>query len=457
MISTGTMLLIAIPLGVLAWMIGRGRARQVSAASGERLHSLPSQHGAFVAVAALTPAVLLVVFWMIFGDSLIAREVLANIPADSRPATELDRSSFLSEVEGLVSGTYARAFSPLAEQGARDWVVIEQRYSMLVGSAALALALLGGLWGWTRIRPSFRARTRVENIVMLVLIVASLVAILTTFGIVASLIFESMRFFSKVSPIEFLFGTHWAPESGTYGSGSFGAVPLFWGTVFIGAIIAMIVAIPLGLMTAIYLTQYAAPSFRGIAKPVLEVLAGVPTVVYGFFAALVVAPAVRDFAISIGIPNASSESALAAGLVMGIMIIPFISSMADDALAAVPGAMRDGSYAMGATRSETIRRVLIPAALPGIVGGVLLAVSRAIGETMIVVMAAGLAARLTANPFDSVTTVTVQIVGLLTGDQEFDSAKTQSAFALGLVLFLVTLALNVYALAIVKKYREAYD
>jgi phosphate transport system permease protein len=234
-------------------------------------------------------------------------------------------------------------------------------------------------------------------------------------------------------------------------------VPLFWGTVFIGAIIAMIVAIPLGLMTAIYLTQYAAPGFRRVAKPVLEVLAGVPTVVYGFFAALTVAPAVRDFAISIGISDASSESALAAGLVMGVMIIPFVSSMADDALTAVPRAMRDGSLAMGATPSETIRRVLIPAALPGIVGGVLLAVSRAIGETMIVVMAAGLAANLTVNPFDSVTTVTAQIVALLTGDQEFDSAKTLSAFALGLVLFLVTLALNIYALAVVKKYREAYD
>jgi phosphate transport system permease protein len=295
-----------------------------------------------------------------------------------------------------------------------------------------------------------------------VLVAASLIAILTTFGIVLSLIVESFRFFQIVSPIEFLFGTNWSPQTAIRAdqvgsSGAFGAVPLFWGTVFIGAIIAMVVAIPLGLMTAIYLTQYAAPGFRRVAKPVLEVLAGVPTVVYGFFAALTVAPAVRDFAVSIGISDASSESALAAGLVMGVMIIPFVSSMADDALAAVPNAMRDGSLAMGATPSETIRKVLIPAALPGIVGGVLLAVSRAIGETMIVVMAAGLAANLTLNPFDSVTTVTAQIVALLTGDQEFDSAKTLSAFALGLVLFLVTLLLNIYALSVVKKYREAYD
>ena len=236
-----------------------------------------------------------------------------------------------------------------------------------------------------------------------------------------------------------------------------GAVPLFWGTIFIGAIIAMIVAIPLGLMAAIYLTQYAHARARRILKPLLEILAGVPTVVYGFFAALVVAPAVRDFAVSLGMTNASSESALAAGLVMGIMIIPFVSSMADDAITAVPQAMRDGSLAMGATTSETIRKVLVPAALPGIVGGVLLAVSRAIGETMIVVMAAGLAANLTANPFQSVTTVTAQIVQLLTGDQEFDSAKTLSAFALGLVLFVITLLLNIYALAVVKRYREAYE
>jgi len=291
---------------------------------------------------------------------------------------------------------------------------------------------------------------------------ASLMAILTTFGIVLSLIFESIRFFQSVSVVEFLTGTRWSPQTALRAdqvgsSGAFGAVPLFWGTIFIGAIIAMLVAIPLGLMSAVYLTQYASVRVRKILKPLLELLAGVPTVVYGFFAALTVAPAVRDFAVSLGMSDASSESALAAGLVMGIMIIPFVSSMADDALNAVPLAMRDGSLAMGATTSETVKRVLLPAALPGIVGGILLAVSRAIGETMIVVMAAGLAANLTLNPFDSVTTVTTQIVALLTGDQEFDSPKTLSAFALGLVLFCITLVLNIYALAVVKKYREAYD
>jgi phosphate transport system permease protein len=297
---------------------------------------------------------------------------------------------------------------------------------------------------------------------MATLLIASLIAILTTLGIVLSLLFESLRFFARVNPIEFLFGTTWSPQTAIRAdqagsSGAFGAIPLFWGTIFIGAIIAMIVAIPLGLLSAIYLTQYASPRTRSWMKPLLEILAGVPTVVYGYFAALTVAPAIRTFGQTLGIPGSSSESALAAGLVMGIMIIPFVSSMADDSIAAVPQAMRDGSLAMGATTSETIKRVLVPAALPGVVGGVLLAVSRAIGETMIVVMAAGLAANLTANPFASVTTVTTQIVQLLTGDQEFDSAKTLAAFALGLVLFIVTLLLNIVALRVVKRYREAYE
>jgi phosphate transport system permease protein len=322
------------------------------------------------------------------------------------------------------------------------------------------MAFAGGAYAFTRIRPDFRARTRVERLVMATLLIASLLAIITTLGIVASLLWESFRFFSMVSPIDFLFGTKWSPQSAALGYGNdnaFGAVPLFWGTIFIGAIIAMAVAIPLGLMSAVYLTQYASPTVRKWMKPTLEMLAGVPTVVYGYFAALTVAPALRDFAVMIGIHGASSESALSAGLVMGVMIIPFVSSMADDSIAAVPQSMRDGSLAMGATTSETIRKVLIPAALPGVVGGVLLAVSRAIGETMIVVMAAGLAANLTLNPFASVTTVTTQIVQLLTGDQEFDSAKTLAAFALGLVLFIVTLLLNIVALRVVKKYREAYE
>lgn len=463
--TLGLGFLLVLALGGLAWWMGWRRGIDFAAsrkAEVGAVHSRPGYHGAFVAILALLPALLLLAAWGIAGPGLVSREVLASVPAGAVGPSDLEQAAFLAEVRGLVSGSYAAAFNPHAEAAAAVWKAASLRYGLVFGLGALALGAAGAMWGLSRLRPDFRARTRVERLTMGLLVVASLVAILTTFGIVASLVFESFRFFQMVSPTEFLFGTKWSPQTAIRAdqvgsSGAFGAVPLFWGTVFIGAIIAMVVAIPLGLMTAIYLTQYAAPGFRRWAKPMLEVLAGVPTVVYGFFAALTVAPAVRSFAISIGISDASSESALAAGLVMGVMIIPFVSSMADDALTAVPRAMRDGSLAMGATPSETIRKVLIPAALPGIVGGVLLAVSRAIGETMIVVMAAGLAANLTANPFHSVTTVTAQIVALLTGDQEFDSAKTLSAFALGLVLFLVTLALNIYALAVVKKYREAYD
>jgi len=460
--------LLVLGLGLIAYMSARARAAaftpagRVTSRDIAQVHSRPNQHGWYVALWGLVPALLLVAAWSTFDRSVIEARVIESVPADQRPATPLDREAFLAEVRGLATGELQAAFDPNAERAAGVWRSAQTNANLVVLGLAGALALAGSAWAFTKVRPDFRARPRVERFVMLLLVLASLVAIATTIGIVGSLLFESWRFFTLVSPIEFLTGAVWSPQTALRAdqvgsSGAFGAVPLFWGTVFIGAIIAMVVAIPLGLMSAIYLTQYARPGTRRYMKPLLEVLAGVPTVVYGYFAALTVAPAVRDFAVSIGIENASSESALAAGLVMGIMIIPFVSSMADDAINAVPQAMRDGSLAMGATTSETIRRVLIPAALPGIVGGVLLAVSRAIGETMIVVMAAGLAANLTANPFESVTTVTVQIVKLLTGDQEFDSAKTLSAFALGLVLFVVTLLLNIYALRVVKRYREAYE
>ncbi|MDH3840669.1 MAG: phosphate ABC transporter permease subunit PstC, partial [Chromatiales bacterium] len=325
---------------------------------------------------------------------------------------------------------------------------------------AFALLGIGGVWTYRRIHPNVRARNNVERYVRITLIVCSSIAILTTLGIVLSVLFESIRFFQRVPWTEFLFGTQWSPQTAIRAdqvgsSGAFGAVPLFTGTMLI-ALIAMVVAAPIGLMSAIYLVEYANRRVRAVAKPLLEILAGIPTVVYGFFAALTVAPMVRGIGTSLGL-DVASESALAAGLVMGIMIIPFVSSLSDDVINAVPQAMRDGAYALGATRSETVRQVVIPAALPGIVGGLLLAVSRAIGETMIVVMAAGLAANLTANPLSAVTTVTVQIVTLLTGDQEFDSAKTLAAFALGLVLFVLTLGLNVLALYVVRKYREQYE
>jgi phosphate transport system permease protein len=392
----------------------------------------------------------------------VHQAVLASPAGQQLPDFDLARDTILGEAQEIASGEREAGFNPESTSLAPIYAAASSRYAGIGGAVAIVIALAGGWFAMRRVRVDFRARSGVERWVMGLLVAASLIAILTTLGIVLSLLFESLRFFNLVSPTEFLFGTSWSPQTALRtdqagSSGSFGSIPLFWGTVFIGAIIAMIVAIPLGLMCAIFLTQYAHPRLRTWLKPILEILAGVPTVVYGYFAALTVAPLVRDFGIAIGISSASSESALAAGLVMGIMIIPFVSSMADDSIAAVPQAMRDGSLALGATRSETIKRVVLPAALPGVVGGILLAVSRAIGETMIVVMAAGLAANLTANPFESVTTVTTQIVQLLTGDQEFDSAKTLAAFALGLALFLITLVLNLIALSVVRKYREAYE
>jgi len=308
--------------------------------------------------------------------------------------------------------------------------------------------------------PQFRARTHVERFIKGTLILLSVIAVLTTFGIIMSLLFESLRFFKQVPVLDFLFGLQWSPQTALRAdqagqSGAFGAVPIFAGT-FLIMLVAMAIAGPIGLMIAIYLSEYASKSVRKIVKPLIEILAGIPTVVYGFFALLTVGPTIRNFAEGFGF-SVPTQSALAAGVVMGVMIIPLISSLSDDVINAVPQTIRDGSYALGATKSETMKQVVFAGALPGIIGAFLLAISRAIGETMIVVMAAGRAANLTGNPFEAVTTVTVQIVALLTGDQEFDSPKTLAAFALGLVLFVITLILNVIALTVVRKYRERYD
>ena len=448
-------------IAALAGWFARSRAASLRGGDG-RLHSLPNYHGFHVAIWAAVPALLLLAAWMPFQSEMVYRDVLASPEAQNLPDFAMQRESILSEAREIASGQREAGFNPESSALAPRFRLAESKYSTLGGALAIFLAIGGAALAFRRVKVDFRARTRVELWMMGLLVGASLIAVLTTLGIVLSLLFESLRFFNLVSPTEFLFGTQWSPQTAMRAdqagsSGAFGSVPLFWGTIFIGAIIAMIVAIPLGLMCAIFLTQYAHAKVRAWMKPILEILAGIPTVVYGYFAALTVAPAVRDFGISIGVSSASSESALAAGLVMGIMIIPFVSSMADDSIAAVPQAMRDGSLAMGATKSETIRKVILPAALPGVVGGILLAVSRAIGETMIVVMAAGLSANLTANPFASVTTVTTQIVQLLTGDQEFDSAKTLAAFALGLLLFIITLILNLIALTVVRRYREAYE
>ena len=457
-----TIALVAVlVIAVAAGLFARNRAKGLRR-GGARLNSLPYYHAAFVALWALLPALLFLAIWTPVQGRLVSDAVMASPAAQSLPDFAMTRDTILAEARDIASGAIEAGFNPESTALAPFFVEASARYAAIGGGIAIVLALVGGFFALRKVGADFRARTKVERVVLGVLLVASLIAVLTTLGIVLSLLFESLRFFRLVSPTEFLFGTTWSPQTALRedqagSSGAFGSIPLFWGTAFIGAIIAMIVAIPLGLMSAIFLTQYAPRRVRAWLKPILEILAGVPTVVYGYFAALTVAPLVRDFGISIGISSASSESALAAGLVMGIMIIPFVSSMADDSIAAVPQAMRDGSLALGATKSETIKKVVLPAALPGVVGGVLLAVSRAIGETMIVVMAAGLAANMTANPFESVTTVTTQIVQLLTGDQEFESAKTLAAFALGLALFIITLILNLIALRFVRKYREAYE
>jgi phosphate transport system permease protein len=455
-IALVAILLVALAAGWLA----RSRSRGLRATG--RLNSLPFYHAAYAFLWTALPAMMLIAIWTPIQTRLVNDAVLASPEGQALPDFAMQRDAIMTEARQIASGKIETGFNPEATALAPLFQVAEERYAVLGGGVAMLAAIAGAALVSRRVALDFRARSGVERWVMALLVAASLIAILTTLGIVLSLLFESLRFFGLVSPTEFLFGTTWSPQTALRAdqagsSGAFGSVPLFWGTAFIGAIIAMIVAIPLGLMSAIFLTQYAPAILRSWLKPILEILAGVPTVVYGYFAALTVAPVVRDFGLSIGVSSASSESALAAGVVMGIMIIPFVSSMADDSIAAVPQAMRDGSLALGATKAETIKKVLLPAALPGVVGGVLLAVSRAIGETMIVVMAAGLAANMTANPFESVTTVTTQIVQLLTGDQEFDSAKTLAAFALGLALFIITLILNLIGLIFVRRYREAYE
>jgi phosphate transport system permease protein len=448
----------------LAYHVGLKRAIAVAGGVSRTatLHSLPGYYGLYAAFWAGIPALLLIGLWSGFQDQLVTAAIRAELPAEQIAGlSDGALGLMLNDIKNLAAGNMVSGeISPIIQAAADHYARLQQLASWAMWLLVLAVALAGMSFAWRQTKPQMRARNRVESAVLWLMILFSLIAVLTTLGIVLSVAFESFQFFQKVSPSEFFLGTLWSPQTAlradqVAASGAFGAVPLFTGTLLISAI-SMTVAVPIGLMSAIYLSEYASSRVRSLAKPILEILAGIPTVVYGFFAALTLAPYIRDLGESLGLAVAS-ESALAAGLVMGIMIIPFVSSLADDAINAVPQSMRDGSYALGATQSETVRRVIIPAALPGIVGGILLAVSRAVGETMVVVMAAGLAANLTANPLASVTTVTVQIVTLLTGDQEFDSAKTLAAFALGLTLFLVTLALNIVALHIVRKYREQYE
>ncbi|MCR9097260.1 MAG: phosphate ABC transporter permease subunit PstC [bacterium] len=462
---TGLLWLVLPVLALVGWSLGRSRALALAGGASEgggriELHSLPGHYGQFVLLWAALPPFAVLLLWALCGGVLVDGYVGAQVEASGLLEGARTADQVLVELRSGLATLEGDDASPVHVHGAQALARIEGTLDLALFGAFAVAAAGGLLFARQRITVALRARNHVERALHFFLLLCSIVAILTTVGIVVSLFFEALRFFQLVSPLEFFFSTEWSPQTALRAdqvgsSGAFGAVPVFAGTLLITAI-AMAIAGPIGLMAAIHLAFYATESARAWIKPLLEVIAGIPTVVWGSFAALTLGPQVRALGDALGL-EVASESALAAGVTMGVMIIPFVSSLSDDALNAVPRSLREGSLAMGATESETIRRVMVPAALPGIVGAFLLAVSRAIGETMIVVMAAGLAANMTANPFAAVTTVTVQIVTLLTGDQEFDSAKTLAAFALGLTLFFVTLALNLVALRVVRQFREEYE
>jgi len=451
-------LLLAAVLG--GYMFNRMAAETIRS-GGTRMHSLSGFHGMYSALVVGLPGLLLLIIWMIVQGPVTENMMMSGLPDGSLDGLDpgqiaLIRSEILQISNGTIFGTPDQWKLDAAERLNRmnataSWMMV----------LAIALLVLGALiFARSRVSADFRARQGVEGIVLGLMIACSTIAIFTTVGIVFSLVFESIAFFRLIPLHEFLFGLKWEPQIAIRtdqiaGAGAFGVIPVFVGTLVIMTI-ALFFAVPIGLFSAIYLNEFASHRMRVVIKPVLEILSGIPTIVYGFFAILTVAPFLRETGADLGL-SLAPNTALAAGSVMAIMLIPFISSFADDALSAVPRALRDGSLALGATRAETMLKVQFPAAIPGIVGGVLLAVSRAIGETMIVVMAAGLIAKLTINPLDSVTTMTLQIVTLLIGDSEFDNPKTLAAFALGMLLFIVTLGINVLALSIVRKYRETYD
>ena len=452
-------ILVIILLTVVGFYMGRSRAHAV-AGSATRLHSLPGHYGYYVALWCGLPSLALLAIWLVLQPHIVEALVVSSLPPElgNLPADRL--GLLLNDIRNIAGGDVPSESNPALLAAARRYGWLVDLGNWVLASVVLSAAVAGAAFARSRVTPGLRARNTVEKVLRIFLVMASTLAVFTTVGIILSLLVESIRFFSKVPFSEFLFGFEWSPQTALRGdqvaqSGKFGAIPIFAGTALI-TLIAMAVAVPVGLYAAIYLSEFASPRTRRIVKPAMEMLAGIPTVVYGFFAALTVAPFVRELGATLGI-DVASESALAAGLVMGVMIIPFISSLSDDVINAVPDSLRQGALGLGATKAEMVVNVVLPAALPGIVSSVLLAVSRAIGETMIVVMAAGLAANLTANPFEAVTTVTVQIVTLLVGDQEFDSAKTLAAFALGLTLFVFTLILNIIALRFVRKYREKYE
>ena len=485
--SLGLLLLLLFGLAGLGYIAGRQRALAAVRGDARDLHSLPAYYGQAVALAALVPAALVMLVWLVTQPLLVERTSLSLIlpedigPGSSRElvmadirriadgmgvlvasggATEGEVAALATQPDALkdrLAAVNVALAAPISAPVAQAALVYRQ--SMETGQGAMAAAVLavavaGFLLALWRVTPAFRARNVVERVVQVLLIAASSLAILTTAGIIFSLLFESWHFFQLYPARDFFLSLTWSPKFG--GGSDLGLWPLLWGTLYV-SVIALLVAVPIGLMAAIYLSEYASPALRSIAKPAIEILAGIPSIVYGLFALMTVGPFLRDwFAQPMGLGD-SSSSVMTAGVVMGIMLIPYVSSLSDDIINAVPQALRDGSYAIGATQSETIRQVVFPAALPGIVGAILMAASRAIGETMIVVLGAGAAAKLDLNPFEAMTTVTVKIVSQLTGDTEFASPETLVAFALGLTLFVFTLGLNVLALYIVRKYREQYE
>lgn len=481
--------IVAIVLALACAGFFLGRARAIAAAKGDarRLHSLPAFYGWHVALLCAVPALALLILWLFAQPVVLNRQVIDRLPQVTQ-ADDAARSLIISEIRRLSTGLdTAVARGALTSDQATDIGLDPETLRARLGAAGVALgtdvqpevlaaaqeyrssaalghlgmtvvvvlaAVAGLFYALRSINEDFRARNAVERFVLVMLIAASTIAILTTVGIVFSLVFETANFFRQYPWQSFFFSLTWSPNF--HGNSQLGIIPLLWGTLYI-SFIALLVAVPIGLFSAIYLSEYATPRVRSVAKPLIEILAGIPTIVYGLFALITVGPLLRDFiAQPLGLGN-SGASVMTAGLVMGVMIIPFVSSLSDDIMNAVPQALRDGSYGLGATRSETIRKVILPAALPGIVGAVLLAASRAIGETMIVVLGAGAAAQMSLNPFEAMTTITVKIVSQLTGDTDFASPETLVAFALGLTLFIITLALNVLALHIVRKYREQYE
>ena len=485
--NAGIIILVVAVIAAFGFILGRRRALSLAATSGKKLHSLPGYYGQTVALFAAVPSLFVLIVWLLGQPLLIESRVSGMIPDSAIPDGGA-RSLVMADVRRIAEGLdavlakggleeselssmradFTNVRTRLADVGvalgsevptevfeaAKAYRQDAKTGNLVMTGLVLVLSVGLALWAYRRTAPQLRARNVSESFVKSLLVAASTIAILTTIGIVASLVFETYSFFKIYPASEFFFSSVWNPQF--RGGSELGILPLLWGTFYI-SLIALIVAVPLGLMIAIYMAEYAGPTVRSVVKPAIEVLAGIPTIVYGLFALVTVGPFLRDwFAQPLGL-GTSSSSVLTAGIVMGIMIIPFVSSLSDDIINAVPQALRDGAYALGATQSETIKQVVMPAALPGIVGAVLLAASRAIGETMIVVLGAGASAKLSLNPFEAMTTVTVKIVSQLTGDTEFASPETLVAFALGLTLFVLTLGLNVLALYIVRKYREQYE